>query len=105
MSWVIRRFVSSVLLLPLNILIVLGVGILLLRRAPRLGRRLIIVAWVSLWLLSTPFVSLFLQQSLQTVPALSLDRIPDGGQAIIVLGSGSYCRAPEYRGSDSITAF
>ena len=70
MSWLIRRIVSSVLLPPLNILIVLGVGLLLLRRAPRLGKTLIIIAWASLWLLSTPVVSLFLHQSLQIIPAL-----------------------------------
>ena len=104
MTWLIRRIFSAFLLLPLNILIVLGLGLLLLQRSPRLGKTLIVVAWVSLWLLSTPFVSLFLQQSLQTIPALSLDHIPDDGQAIVVLGSGSYCRAPEYRGSDSVTA-
>jgi uncharacterized SAM-binding protein YcdF (DUF218 family) len=103
MSWFIRRLVRSVLLLPLSILIVLGVGILLLRRSPRLGKTLIVVAWAALWLFSTPTVSFFLQQSLQTVPALSLDHVPDDGQAIIVLGSGSYCRAPEYQGVDSVT--
>jgi len=104
MSWLIRHMISSVFLPPLNLLIVLGVGLLLVRRNPRLGKMLIIVAWASLWLLSTPFVSLFLQQSLQIIPALSLDHIPDNGQAIVVLGSGSYCRAPEYRESDSVTA-
>jgi len=104
MSWLIRRIVSAFLLLPLNILMVLGIGLLLLRRSPRLGKMVIIVAWALLWLLSTPVVSLLLQQSLQTIPALSLDHIPDDGQAIVVLGSGSYCRAPEYRGSDSVTA-
>jgi len=90
MSWLIRHMISSVFLPPLNLLIVLGVGLLLVRRNPRLGKTLIIVAWASLWLLSTPFVSLFLQQSLQVIPALSLDHIPDNGQAIVVLGSGSY---------------
>jgi uncharacterized SAM-binding protein YcdF (DUF218 family) len=104
MSWLIRRIASSPLLLPLNILIVLGLGLLLLRRSPRLGRTLIVVAWGALWFFSTPIVSFFLQQSLQTIPALSLDHIPDGGQAIVVLGSGSYCRAPEYQGVDSVTA-
>lgn len=103
MPWLIRRIVSSVLLLPLNILIVGGVGLLLLRRSPRLGKTLTVAAWIALWFFSTPIVSLSLQQSLQTVPALSLDHIPDGGQAIVVLGSGSYCHAPEYQGVDSVT--
>lgn len=104
MSWFTRRIVSSVLLLPLNILILFGVGLLLLRRSPRAGKTLIVLAWVSLWLFSTPAVSFFLHQSLQTTPALSLDHIPEDGQAIVVLGSGSYCRAPEYGGSDNVTA-
>lgn len=104
MSWFTRRIISSVLLLPLNILILLSVGLLLLRRAPRLGKTLIVLATGLLWFFSTPVVSLFLHQSLQTIPALSWDHLPEDGQAIVVLGSGSYCRAPEYQGSDSITA-
>jgi uncharacterized SAM-binding protein YcdF (DUF218 family) len=105
MSWLIRRIVSASLLLPLNIIIVLGLGLFLLRRAPRVGKTLLVIGWGALWLFSTPVVSLFLQQSVQTVPALSFDHLPDDAQAIVVLGSGSYCRAPEYLGKDSVTPF
>lgn len=103
MSWITRRIVSSVVLLPLNILILLGVGLLLLRRAPRLGKTLIVLAWGLLWLFSTPTVSFFLHQTLQTIPPLSLDNIPSDGQAIVVLSGGMYCQAPEYEARDSVS--
>ncbi|MGE0825068.1 MAG: YdcF family protein [Candidatus Binatia bacterium] len=105
MSWLIRRIISSVLLLPLNLIVLLGVGILLLRRAPRLGKACLLITWLSLWLLSTPAVSFFLAQSVQDTHPLSWANLPTDVQAIVVLGSGTYCRAPEYEGQDSVTAF
>ena len=89
MSWLIRRIISASFLLPLNIIIVLSIELLVLQRRPRLGKTLIVIAWASLWLFSTPAVSFRLQQSIQVVPALSLDKLPVDAQAIVVLGSGS----------------
>ncbi|MBM4257073.1 MAG: YdcF family protein [Deltaproteobacteria bacterium] len=104
MSWIPRKLLSAAFLIPLNILLIIGIGLLLLRRSPRIGKSLLVFGWGLLWILSTPTVSFLLQQPLQTIPALSLDHLPDDGQAIVVLGSGSYCRAPEYNDADSVTA-
>jgi uncharacterized SAM-binding protein YcdF (DUF218 family) len=101
MHWLIPKLISSVLLLPFNLLILFGVGIVLLPRRPRLGRNLIIIAWLALWALSTPVISATLLQSLENTPALQLDQLPTDVDAIVVLSGGTYCIAPEY-GKDTV---
>jgi uncharacterized SAM-binding protein YcdF (DUF218 family) len=101
MYWLIPKFLSSFLRLPFNLLILFGVGIVLLSRHPRLGRNLIIIAWLALWSLSTPVISTMLLQSLENIPPLQLDRLPTNVDAIIVLSGGTYCDAPEY-GKDTV---
>jgi len=71
--WLIPKLLSSFLLLPFNLLILFGIGIVLLSRYPRLGRNLIIIAWLALWALSTPVISATLLQSLENTPPLQLD--------------------------------
>lgn len=104
MHWLIPKLISSVLLLPFNLLILFGVGIALLSRRPRLGRNLIITAWLTLWVLSTPVISATLLQSLEKAPPLQLDRLPTDVDAIVVLGGGTYCNAPEY-GKDTVSTY
>jgi len=104
MHWLIPKLISAVLLLPLNLLLLGGLGILLLRRRPRLGRTLIIVAWLSLWAFSTPIISSALLHTVERIPPLRWDQLPPDAEAIVVLGSGTYCQAPEY-GEDSVTAY
>ncbi len=102
MHWLIPKLISSVLLIPFNLLILFGVGIVLLPRRPRLGRNLILIAWLTLWTLSTPVISASLLQSLEKTPPLQLDQLPTDVDAIIVLGGGTYCNAPEY-GQDTVS--
>ena len=104
MHWIIPKLISSVLLVPFNLLILLGIGIVLLSRRPRLGRNLIIIAWLTLWTLSTPAVSTTLLRSLEKTPALQLDHLPTDVDAIIVLGGGTYCSAPEY-GKETVSNY
>ena len=104
MHWLIPKLLSSFLLLPFNLLILFGIGIVLLSRHPRLGRNLIIIAWLALWTLSTPIISATLLQSLEHTPALQLDRLPTDVDAIVVLSGGTYCNAPEY-GKDTVSPY
>jgi uncharacterized SAM-binding protein YcdF (DUF218 family) len=104
MHWLIPKLLSSFLLLPFNLLILFGIGIVLLSRHPRLGRNLIIIAWLALWALSTPVISATLLQSLEHTPALQLDRLPTEVDAIIVLSGGTYCNAPEYE-KDTVSPY
>jgi len=103
MSWLATKIISAFLLPPLNLLVLAGVGIFLLNRRPRLGRNLIIVAWLLLYVFSTPLVGRRLMQSLETVPPLppGTSAIDEAG-AIVVLAAGAYDNAPEY-GGDSAT--
>jgi uncharacterized SAM-binding protein YcdF (DUF218 family) len=103
MSWLATKIISAFILPPLNCLVLAGIGILLLKRRPRLGRNLILTGWLLLYVFSTSFVSRLLMQSLETVPPLPPDdaAIAEAG-AIVVLAAGAYDKAPEY-GGDSAT--
>lgn len=100
--WLATKFVSAFLLPPLNLLLLSGLGIVLLGRRPRLGRGLILTSWVLLYGLSTPLVGRTLLQSLEYYPPLRLPDVRDAADAIVVLGGGMYCDAPEYAG-DSVS--
>lgn len=77
-------------------------GLILLRRAPGLGRALIFLSAVALALLSTPWVSGVLQKSLEISEPLDLARLP-AADAIVLLGGGRRTDAVEY-GGDTVNA-
>jgi uncharacterized SAM-binding protein YcdF (DUF218 family) len=94
MNWFATNFASAFLLPPFN-LILLGVaGILLLKRRQGTGMTLVAAALALLYLLSIPIVADALLQVLEASP----EKNPpdDSIQAIVVLGGGTYCYAPEY---------
>jgi uncharacterized SAM-binding protein YcdF (DUF218 family) len=82
--------------LPPGGLILLGLlGFALMRSRTKSGVAIALFALVSLYLLSMPIVG---RSLLQTIEAPHVDPATDpGGGAIVVLGGGSYHRAPEYR--------
>jgi uncharacterized SAM-binding protein YcdF (DUF218 family) len=87
--------VTARVVLPPGVLILTGlVGLALLRAAPRTGRWLATVSLVSLYVLSMPIVGRALVHAIE-VPYADPVADPRGG-AIVVLGGGSYVRAPEY---------
>ena len=94
------KLVSSLLLPPLNVLLLGMAGLLLLKSHPRSGRLLIGFAFGLLYLLSTPF---FTVRALKLIepPALQITSGLDKAQVIVVLGAGSYLQAPDY-GSDTV---
>jgi uncharacterized SAM-binding protein YcdF (DUF218 family) len=101
LDWLIRNAIASVLMPPGCLLLLAGCGLLLLKRRPRLGRSLLGLAVVLLYALSTRFLADYLLHTLET-PAL--DPLTVGtGEAIVVLGAGTYFRAPEY-GGDTVNA-
>lgn len=100
MSWLVTNLLSAFLLPPLNFLILMLAGLLLSKRRPRLARGLLIFSFGLVWLVSTPYIaegSLHLLES-HTAP---LATPPSGNAAIVILGGGSYFRAPEYQGLDT----
>lgn len=94
MNWLITNFLASFLLLGLA-------GVMLLKRQPKQGRRLIIAMLVLLWLFSLPVVGSGLLALLERGAHTPPDEFRDA-QAIVVLGGGTYFGAPEY-GGDTVS--
>ncbi len=102
MSWLTVNALSAFLLPPLNILLIALLGLWFWRSQPRLALRLISLAVIVLWLLSTPIFAEFLVQQLEGKPVVvAVENSP--AEAIIVLGGGTYFAAPEY-GGDTVSA-
>ncbi|MGH8640707.1 MAG: YdcF family protein [Burkholderiales bacterium] len=101
MEWLITNAISA-LLMPLGIaLILLLTALLMAWRWPLLAWRPIAIAFVLLYALSTQFVANGLLYMLEPAPR---DPAADSsGQAIVVLGGGTYYKAPEY-GGDTVRA-
>jgi len=101
LDWLIRNAVASALLPPGCLLLLAAGGLLALRRSPRTGQTLLVLSVVLLYALSTRFVA---DQLLQALEAPAHDPLASpAGQAIVVLGAGTYFNAPEY-GGDTVNA-
>ena len=100
MEWLITNSIASALIPPGSLLLLAAVGALLSLRRPRAGRSLLALALIALYALSTPFVSNALLRSLEPAPRDPLAETD--GQAIVVLGGGTYFSAPEY-GRDTVS--
>jgi uncharacterized SAM-binding protein YcdF (DUF218 family) len=101
MEWLVTNAIAA-LLMPLGIVLILLLTALLMAwRWPLMAWRPIAIACVLLYALSTQFVANGLLYVLEPAP-----RDPAGdasGQAIVVLGGGTYYKAPEY-GGDTVKA-
>lgn len=97
----LRTVLKDLMLPPVSSMLLAFVGILLLRRAPRLGRFLIVIGVASIWLLSTPIIADQLTVWAEHYPPLDLSH-PSGAQAIVILGGGGQrAYAPEYAGPEA----
>jgi uncharacterized SAM-binding protein YcdF (DUF218 family) len=96
----LKKLMLALLLPPTGPLLVTGIGLLLARRRPRLGKFIAGSALLGLLVLSTPWAAGGLIGTLQWYPAVDAKQLHDR-QAIVVLGGGSYRQAPEY-GGDTI---
>ena len=99
MEWLITRTIST-LLEPLGIVVViLLVATIVAWRRPLAGWRPVLLAFIVLYPLSTQFVADHLLWWLE--PASRDPAADTSGQAIVVLGGGTYFSAPEY-GADTV---
>ncbi|HEX5337434.1 MAG TPA: YdcF family protein [Gallionella sp.] len=101
MSWFATNFIAAFLLPPLNLLLLLALGIFLRHRRPKLASLLLFASLGLLWLCSTPY---FAEGALHLLEARTapLDSRRQQADAIVILGGGTYFRAPEYAGLDTI---
>jgi len=100
MSWFATNLIAAFLLPPLSLLLAALLGLLLLRSYPRLGRTLLLGSFALLWLCSTPYFADGAMRLLEG-PATAVDTHAQPADAIVVLGGGTYFRAPEY-GADTV---
>lgn len=101
MSWFITNFIAAFLLPPLSLLLVLALGIFLLYRRRKFARPLILAAFALLWISSTPYIADGALHLLEARTRPLHKPYQDAG-AIVVLGAGTYFRAPEYAGQDTV---
>ena len=94
MSWFITNFLAAFLLPPLCLLLAMGF-------AYRRNRRLLFAAFGLLWLGVTPY---FAEGALHLLESHTSVLSPVPADAIVILGGGTYFRAPEYAGRDTISA-
>lgn len=95
----LRALFKLIVIPPLSLFLLAGLGWLVRKRWPVLARWLIGTAVALLYVLSVPLVSAALARSLQRIPALDLHHLPAGPQAIVVLGADFSAMAPEYGGA------
>lgn len=103
MSWFFTNLVATLLLPPLSLLMVLGLGIGLFYRYPRLARVLLVSGLSLFWIAATPY---FAEGALHLLEERTsvLDAPPRQADAIVILGGGTYFKAPEYSAQDTISA-
>ena len=103
MEWLITNSIAALLIPPGSLLLLAAVGVLVALRLPRFGRLLVVLSFVALYLFSTRFVADALLKTLEPEPR---DPLSDrNGQAIVVLGGGTYFSAPEYGRRDTVSAY
>ena len=97
MLFELRRLLIALVLPPTSLMAFAAVGIALLWLRPRLGRRVVVVAFACLYACSTPLVSGLLMRTLETSsPPLGSNTDAAAADAIVILGGGGYEHAPEY---------
>ena len=100
-EWLFRNLVAAVLLPPLDGLLLIVMGLLVLSRYRVVGRVLIITGTTFLALLAMPVVGNLMLTSLEGEPVS--DMALKESQAIVVLGGGRRLVAPEY-GGEAVTS-
>jgi uncharacterized SAM-binding protein YcdF (DUF218 family) len=102
-SWFITNFIAAFFIPPLNLFLLLILGIFLLNRRPKLARFILISALCLLWLLATPFFAETGLHWLESHAKPLTNPLPDA-EAIVILGGGNYFHAPEYGNQPTINA-
>ncbi len=103
MEWLITNGIAALLIPPGSLLLLAAVGAVAALRRHRIGRLLVVLSFVALYLLSARFVADALLKTLEPEP--QDPRSDRSGLAIVVLGGGTYFSAPEYGRQDTVSAY
>ena len=93
----VKAVLKALVLPPTGLLLVALLGLVLLRRRPRLGRALAFAGVGGLFVLSMPIVAVGLLRALDDTPPLDPE-VARTAQAIVILGGGVRRHALEYGG-------
>jgi len=96
MDWVMTNAIVSLLLPPGIVLLILLLALILAWRRPLAAWKPVLLGFLLLYVLSMPFLGRTLLHVLE--PAFVNPVADPSGQAIVVLGGGTYFSAPEYGG-------
>jgi len=101
MDWLMTNAIVSLLLPPGIVLLILLLALVLAWRRPLTAWKPLLLGFLLLYVLSMPFMGRTLLHVLE--PAFVNPIADQSGQAIVVLGGGTYFSAPEY-GGDTVRA-
>jgi len=101
MDWLMTNAIAALLLPPGIVLLILLVALVLAWRRPLSAWKPLLLGFLVLYALSTPFLGRTLLHILE--PAYANPAADTSGLAIVVLGGGTYFSAPEY-GGDTVKA-
>src|SRR5436190_2097254 len=105
MLFYLKNFVDMWLFPPDSNLLLMLIGFLSWKYFPRLGKTLVIISLISLWLFSTPIIAQLLINRLQNqYPTLLISQITTGTPtAIVVLEAGLNLQTPEYGNQPTVS--
>lgn len=95
--FILKKTLSAIVLPPNGPLLLALLGLLMLRRRPRVGRSFAWLGVLTLLALSTPVVAVALERIVNDGPPLDLTKA-SSAKAIVILGGGLDLEAPEYGG-------
>ena len=104
MSWFATNVIAAFLLPPLSLLLFLALGIALLYRRSKYAKPLLLTTLCIIWVACTPYFADGAVHLLEARTA-ALDDKPPVAEAVVILSGGTYFRAPEYGGKDTISGF
>ena len=91
---IVHRFLEAFILPPLNSVIIMIIGYLIMRYRKRIGMSIIIIGIATLYIQSTPYFASYVNRSLEVSPFTS-EQLKQA-QAIVILGGGVKNSGLEY---------
>ena len=102
MSWFTTNLIATLLLPPMNLLLIFAAGIFLLHINHKYAKPVMLSSLGLFWIASTPYFAEGTLHLLET-PTTALEANHPSADAIVILGGGTYFHAPEYLGQDTVS--